>query len=955
MEPVGFGLGIVSELQHQCQSMKIRVEKFRQGPETYHSLKMELDNMAGLIAEIDGALKLNPDAVSEISSPWFSKRLEKVQKYLQSTEPTMQKLGHVVFPDGSAEQPKRKKFKAMYHRLTRAKTHASEMAAMEEQVRNASHDLHRLASELSILISMGNLGTKRSSTTAEPKYTPEGSTPALPHTVSLNFNVKDAEGKPATPEACLKHYVLADATEVIAAAGVMNPAYGVVGMAGVGKTVALQGLAFDEDVQKHFSDGIHYMSLGKGATLQTVISEIANIMRVTGAGEIVDSVEKSSSVREAVNKAETWFRGRTSLFLVDDLWPTSESTGYLHDLRQLLRRSPASRLVITTRSTAIAEKAGSVVDFGVRDPTGPVSERIFMSYARPCLAADMDVQFGEKVKSKISKVLLLCGGLPIALSVAGCAVAKLARLHKSFGAACDQYEIQLNKTKASLREEPGFSGTSLNAGILLSLQCLEPEYEKWKDDYGVDTKYTIKDLFVSLCVLRNQGWLPVSVLSRLWKLDESEAMKIADFFCGMSLATLQCRERKADGLSESGNESGLMLHDLHLDFCQHHARRSNQIAFWHAELLDGYWEDEEDKPGLSVLMDSSETEEKKLLSLAARPWWSDSVANDGYICDNLARHLMSANCSVELGALLLDARWTHLRMRFGGIVALEGDFESFGCFPVTSAGERKGRTFSKGLYESFAVLFRALQLSWGRICGGRRELQFQMWGRLFKVRKSYVVLNKYLESLSMHTEKPYLMPVTGFFPDPRSAQLMDIPIGGHCNTVSYSPCGRYITAGECSNVLVLDALSGSILRRLEGHSRLVTSAVFVPGSRKIVSASRDSTIMLWMWENYESLPDVLKGHEGYVSCLAVSSDGERIFSGSADGTLRIWDAGTGAAFGEYRQKSGVCCLALSADNQKIAIGLEDGTLRVLDSCTTDVLFEVRKEHKRWGEICRFLP
>ncbi len=89
--------------------------------------------------------------------------------------------------------------------------------------------------------------------------------------------------------------------------GVLNSAYGVVDMAGVGKTVALQGLAFDEDIQKHFSDGIHYMSLGKGATVQTVVGEIANIMRIAGANEIVHSVEKPSSVKEAVSKAETWF------------------------------------------------------------------------------------------------------------------------------------------------------------------------------------------------------------------------------------------------------------------------------------------------------------------------------------------------------------------------------------------------------------------------------------------------------------------------------------------------------------------------------------------------------------------------------------------------------------------------------------------------------------------------
>ncbi len=663
MEPVGFALGVIPELRHQVQAMMNRVENFRRGPETYQSLKMELDKMAQLITEIEGAQNLNPKAVSEVSSPWFCTRLKAVQDCLGQAEPVMKQLCNLAFPDGEANQPKWKKLKAVVQRWTQANANSSEMAAVEQKVKTAWHKLDRLASELSVSIKIDDLSAKVTAGNAEPKYIPEGSTPSLPHTVSLNFDLKDAEGKPATPEAFLKHYVLADATGVIAAAGVLNPAYGVVGMAGVGKTVALQGLAFDKDIKKHFSDGIHYMSLGKGATVQTVIGEIASIMRATGANEIVHAVEKSSSVREAVCKADTWFRGRTSLFLVDDLWPTVDNPGYLHDLRQLLKRSPASRMVITTRSTNIAETAGSVVDFDARDPMGAVSESIFMSYAKPYRSAHASVELGPEDKSSVSKVLLLCGGLPIALSVAGCAVAKLAKLHKSFASACDDYEVQLKKTKAFLREKPGFIGVSLNAGILLSLECLEPEYEKWKEDYGVDTKHTIKDLYVSLSVLRNQGRIPVSVLSRLWKLDEMEALMVSSFFfCEMSLATLHCHDRKVD--CEGKAEKELMLHDLHLDFCRHQAQKNGTTAYWHSELLTEYWKGEKDEPRFQGSGYSVNTDEETLLSFDARPWWS--VPDDGYIYGNVARHLVGADRSVELGALLLDARWTHLRLSVGG-------------------------------------------------------------------------------------------------------------------------------------------------------------------------------------------------------------------------------------------------------------------------------------------------
>ncbi len=47
------------------------------------------------------------------------------------------------------------------------------------------------------------------------------------------------------------------------------------GMAGVGKRTALRGLAVKKDIRGRFPDGILRMSLGEGATVQSVIQEIA--------------------------------------------------------------------------------------------------------------------------------------------------------------------------------------------------------------------------------------------------------------------------------------------------------------------------------------------------------------------------------------------------------------------------------------------------------------------------------------------------------------------------------------------------------------------------------------------------------------------------------------------------------------------------------------------------------
>ncbi len=100
--------------------------------------------------------------------------------------------------------------------------------------------------------------------------------------------------------------------------GVLNPAHGVLGMARVGQTIALQGLASDKDIRERVPDGIQYVSLGHGARVQTAIQEIARVMRLTGATLSVDPLELSTSLREAV-AAHSDGSKSSSVSFIDDL------------------------------------------------------------------------------------------------------------------------------------------------------------------------------------------------------------------------------------------------------------------------------------------------------------------------------------------------------------------------------------------------------------------------------------------------------------------------------------------------------------------------------------------------------------------------------------------------------------------------------------------------------------
>ncbi len=90
---------------------------------------------------------------------------------------------------------------------------------------------------------------------SKEEYRSAISSPSFSHAVNLDFDTRDAGGQFVTPEGVLKHKILSIiSTEAITAAtGQLSPAHGVVGMAGVGKTIALQGLASDKDIRERFS------------------------------------------------------------------------------------------------------------------------------------------------------------------------------------------------------------------------------------------------------------------------------------------------------------------------------------------------------------------------------------------------------------------------------------------------------------------------------------------------------------------------------------------------------------------------------------------------------------------------------------------------------------------------------------------------------------------------------
>ena len=119
-----------------------------------------------------------------------------------------------------------------------------------------------------------------------------------------------------------------------------------------------------------------------------------------------------------------------------------------------------------------------------------------------------------------------------------------------------------------------------------------------------------------------------------------------------------------------------------------------------------------------------------------------------------------------------------------------------------------------------------------------------------------------------------------------------------------------------------------LLRTLTGHTGGVLSVTYSPDGKKLASGSADGTVRIWDVGRGEC-ERTLTGHTSYVNSVTYSPDGKKLASGSYDGTVRIWDVGRGECERTLTGHTGyVLSVTYSPDGKKLASGSKDGTVRI---------------------------
>ncbi|MFO1096567.1 MAG: protein kinase [Planctomycetaceae bacterium] len=156
---------------------------------------------------------------------------------------------------------------------------------------------------------------------------------------------------------------------------------------------------------------------------------------------------------------------------------------------------------------------------------------------------------------------------------------------------------------------------------------------------------------------------------------------------------------------------------------------------------------------------------------------------------------------------------------------------------------------------------------------------------------------QYMSALSPDQRRLALVGADGtvrIFAWPEGELLAEWPGGqGEVNGICFSPDGNQLwTAGDDGTLCSWDLAAQSLQARFNAHGpELAFEVVQDPGRGCLYSCGREGTIRIWDAATGASLGE-LAGHTGTVDTLELSPDRQTLYSQSKDETLRFWDLTT---------------------------------------------------------------
>jgi hypothetical protein len=607
------------------------------------------------------------------------------------------------------------------------------------------------------------------------------------------------------------------------------------GAGGYGKTTLAKALCHDERIQDAFQHGILWVTLGENPGDLT--------------GRVEDLICTLSGERPgfaaldaAINRLKELLADRGLLIVIDDVWDRAH-------LNPFTQGGPRCARLITTRN----------LDTLPPDAQKVKVDAMQQNEAVALLAASLDAHCDHAgTEPELRALAARLGEWPLLLRLVNSTLRnRIENDNQPLPDALAWVNKALSKRGLTFFDasKPKERQQAVTKTIGVSLDLLsEPERAR----YG------------ELAIFPEDAEIPLATLEKLWGktggLDEFDTEDLCTRLNRFSLLW-----------SYDATRRRIRLHDVIRSFLIEQQR--DKLPSIHAQLLDAH------RPSAPA----------SAPFVAPSCVWSALPADEPYLWEQLAFHLIEAGRGEELVAAVKDWRYLAVKTLLRKSLAVENDLLAA---EKIAADDDPLRLLRRNFVNSGHLLNR---------CENKNDTEALLFARLQHLDE----LRSLVRDLEQHLERPFIAP---------TSKLPDLP-------------------------------HPALVRTLSGHSALVNGCAISADGATIVSASLDNTLKVWDGRSgVERF--TLSGHSNWVRGCAISADGATIVSASLDNTLKVWDGRSGVErFTLSGHSHSVNGCAISADGATIVSASDDNTLKVWDGRSGECLATLITDGSLWGCAC----
>ena len=243
----------------------------------------------------------------------------------------------------------------------------------------------------------------------------------------------------------------------------------------------------------------------------------------------------------------------------------------------------------------------------------------------------------------------------------------------------------------------------------------------------------------------------------------------------------------------------------------------------------------------------------------------------------------------------------------------------------------------------------ALGTSIGR--GDDEYNEIQLWDIQTSkcLEKEEIDFGTLLESLTINTSGDKII----FGNDHNDIKLWDIYLDdfeyfrGHESSVIslvMTPDEEIFASGSYCEIKIWDMITTQCLNTFKGHDCWIYALAITSDGNKLISGSGDNSIKIWNIQS-EFCIKTLIGHNDAVKTLLVTPNGKNIISSSNDKTIKIWNIETGECLKTIESYYNGSSLAITPDGKYIILNSTSGDIEIWNIQTYKSMYSINHTYE----------